>query len=157
MKYLLYPCFICFLLTATACKKELTFEKIEHETIYRKRQPAHTSKYLSESWIVHNYRDNENSEAKIDAFVCAYIDTISRPYGSLSLTFYRYSKRYTNMKVLTRRYDNISESMSHDYLWHYTFDKEGFSGKTKVKNFEKQRFFFPEPSCIIEKKQVKKG
>lgn len=131
----------------------MEFEKIEHETIYRKLRPTHTSKYLSESWIVHNYHDNEANEAAIDAFVCSYVDTISRPYGSLSLTFYKYSRKYTNMKVLTRRYDNISESMAYDYLWHYTFNKAGFSGKMKVKNAENRKFFYPKPACLIEKNQ----
>jgi hypothetical protein len=144
MKYFFHSFFICFLLTATACKKELSFEKIEHETIYRKLRPADKSKYLSESWIVHNYSDNEKNEAKIDAFVCAYIDTISRSYGSLNLAFCKYSRSYTNLKIFTRRHDNISESMAHDYLWEYSFSKKrGFGLKVKLKNFENRRIFSP--------------
>lgn len=144
--------FILFsLILFVACDKELRFEKIEHETIYRKLRPNNTSKFLSESWIVYNFVDNKENEARIDSFVCTYVDTISRLYGNLHLAFYKHS-RITNIENLTRRHDNISESMATDYLWEYAFDSAGFSRKVKLKNFENRKFFFPEPPCLLNKK-----
>ena len=149
MRYLLYTLIIFLIFHLAACDKDLKFEKISHETIYRKSKRS-GAYYLSESWIVHNYRDTRENEARIDAFVCNYVDTLTRPHVTLILGFYKYSKKYTNMETLTRRPDNISESMSHDYLWDYSFRNKNFTRKYKLKNFANRKFFYEKPTCFTE-------
>ncbi|MEL7005351.1 MAG: hypothetical protein AAFN93_21850 [Bacteroidota bacterium] len=146
MKPLFFIC-IGILAIFSSCQRELIFEKITHETLYRKKKTTDEYPLLNESWIVHNYRDTKANERAIDEFACHYTDTISLIHGYSSLTFYKHSRR-TNMKVLARRHDNISESMTHDYLWHYDFFQGKFLGKTKVKNIEGREFFFERPECV---------
>jgi hypothetical protein len=142
---------IFFLLFATCTSNaNLKFEKIEHETNIYKTRNSDSLSVIHEKYIVHYFSDNADNEKAIDEFVCHYMDTIQQTYQAYIITFYKHSS-ITNIESLSRRPDNISESLMNDYLWHYSFNKERqFKRKTKVKNFDNRKFFFETPECVTQ-------
>ena len=127
--------FLLLLLTNFSCGTSdvLTFEKIDHETIEWKINPEDSLYQIHENFIVHNYRANKESEKVIDEFVCHYIDTLTREYSAIVVTFYKES-RITNMKNLKEWPDDIVRSMDRDYLWKY-----GFSSKNELRTANSRR------------------
>ena len=138
--------------TFIACDNELRFEKIEKASSEFHNSHHDSLKMRTDRYIVYGYKNDAKTERLIDSFACQLAQPLYKKYLSYDIEFYKKSHK-TNIDYINKdpKYWN-AYAWFHDFLWSYGFNQYGFSSKSKVKNSENRKFFYPRPECLLKKK-----
>lgn len=105
-----------------------------------------------DSYIVYGYHHSKKNEKILDEFACEQADSLLIKYDIVFVTFDRFSYYTNNMPYRKNSFLTEAYTLTYDYLWDYSFSKNNKSvGKTKVKNWENLKFYYPKPECRVNK------
>jgi hypothetical protein len=140
-----------FIICSCVSTREVHLELLESKSGYSYGAQITDSIYI-QVFLVHRYRDNQETERIIDEFACEQAaNYFSQNNGQIFVDFYRASRRM-NPRYLSKHPEYFDvDAIYNEFLWSYSYkDSVGLLSKTKPKNTTGYKFYYERPECNLD-------
>jgi hypothetical protein len=121
--------YLIFFLTASCASKSLQFELYDKDEGVREKLNGSNYTYVTKTFLVKNYSDNNNSEIQIDSFVNSQKNTLKQ-IDNINLFFYKISDKTNSANWEKNPRDIDRYSNEHDIIYNYVISKSIDSTKS---------------------------